>query len=211
MPEMRMAELARRSDLSVPTIKYYLREGLLQPGRRTSVNQAVYDTEHLERLRLIRALVTVAGLPLARVRLVVAAVSDNSSVLDAMAVTQDVLVGDRDAQTPSDEALSVLAAAVRDRGWDCEESSPAYLSAARAVTELSRENLTLVLDRLGDYAEAADSVGRIDLESLEGADGIDAAIRGVVLGNVLRRSLLESLVLLAQQHYAKDFSGSAGT
>lgn len=211
MPEMRMAELARRSDLSVPTIKYYLRESLLQPGRRTSVNQAVYDTEHLERLRLIRALVTVAGLPLARVRLVIAAVSDNSSVLDAMAVTQDVLVGDRDAQNPSDEALSVLAAAVRESGWDCEESSPAYLSAARAVTELSRENLTLVLDRLGDYAEAADSVGRIDLKSLESADGIDAAIRGVVLGNVLRRSLLESLVLLAQQHYAKDFSRSAGT
>lgn len=209
MSEMRMAELARRSELSVPTIKYYLREGLLQPGRRTSVNQAVYGTEHLERLRLIRALVTVAGLPLARVRSVVGAVSDNTSVLDAMAVTQDVLVGGLGAQTPDEEALSALAAAVRDRGWDCEESSPAYLAAAHAVSELSRENLTLVLDRLSDYAEAADTVGRVDLESLQGTEGIDAAIRAVVLGNVLRRSLLESLVLLAQQHYAKDFSRSA--
>ena len=209
MSEMRMAELARRSELSVPTIKYYLREGLLQPGRRTSVNQAVYDSEHLERLRLIRALVTVAGLPLARVRAVVAAVSDNTSVLDAMAVTQDVLVGDLGAQTPDDEALSALASTVRERGWDCEESSPAYLAAARAVSELGRENLATVLDRLSDYAEAADTVGRVDLESLQGTDGIDAAIRAVVLGNVLRRSLLESLVLLAQQHFAKGFNRSA--
>lgn len=89
-----MAELSRRSGLSVPTIKYYLREGLLQPGRRTSVNQARYDDAHLERLRLIRALVKVAGLPLDKVREVVQAVSIESSVLDAMGVTQDALVGD---------------------------------------------------------------------------------------------------------------------
>jgi DNA-binding transcriptional MerR regulator len=40
---MRIAELSRRSGVSVPTIKYYLREGLLPPGERTSPNQALYN------------------------------------------------------------------------------------------------------------------------------------------------------------------------
>ena len=87
MTQMRMAELAQRAGLSVPTIKFYLREGLLPPGRLTNVNQAMYDQSHLERLRLIRALSKVAGLPLNKVRDVVVAVSSGSAVLGAMAVT----------------------------------------------------------------------------------------------------------------------------
>ena len=37
---MRVAELSRRTDVSVASIKYYLREGLLPAGERTGPNQA---------------------------------------------------------------------------------------------------------------------------------------------------------------------------
>ncbi|WP_346281659.1 MerR family DNA-binding transcriptional regulator, partial [Pseudonocardia sp.] len=33
---MRMAELSARTGVPIPTIKFYLREGLLPPGERTS-------------------------------------------------------------------------------------------------------------------------------------------------------------------------------
>lgn len=125
-----MAELSRRSGLSVPTIKYYLREGLLQPGRRTSVNQARYDDAHLERLRLIRALVKVAGLPLDKVREVVQAVSIESSVLDAMGVTQDALVGDVGAVPGEEAALQLLSELVTARGWRCQEGRRARRSGS---------------------------------------------------------------------------------
>jgi hypothetical protein len=46
----------------VPTIKYYVREGLLPPGQLASPNQTQYDNSHLRRLRLIRALTEVGGL-----------------------------------------------------------------------------------------------------------------------------------------------------
>ena len=59
---MWMAELATRSGLSVPTIKYYLREGLLPAGVATGATRAVYDETHVHRLRLIRALTDVAGI-----------------------------------------------------------------------------------------------------------------------------------------------------
>lgn len=206
--EMRMAELACRSQLSVPTIKYYLREGLLQPGRRTNVNQAVYDQGHLDRLRLIRALTSVAGLPLSTVRDVVEAVSGQASEVDAMAVIQDTLIGDVDVDDTA--ASAILDRAITARGWRCETSSPAYRSAVSAVALLSAEDLTPILDRLDSYVEAAESVGRIDLEAIGDADSPEERIRGVVLGSVLRRPLLDALVLLAQQHFAQNLNRSDG-
>lgn len=206
--EMRMAELARRSQLSVPTIKYYLREGLLQPGRRTNVNQAVYDQGHLDRLRLIRALTSVAGLQLSTVRDVVEAVSGQNSEVDAMGVIQDTLIGDVDADDSA--ASAILDRAITARGWRCETSSPAYRSAVSAVALLSAEDLTPILDRLDSYVEAAENVGQIDLEAIGDADSPEERIRGVVLGSVLRRPLLEALVLLAQQHFAQNLNRSDG-
>lgn len=204
-----MAELARRSDLSVATIKYYLREGLLQPGRRTSVNQAVYDAAHLERLRLVRALAKVARLPLHKIREVIQAVSVESSVLGAMAVTQDALVGDIETGALDKTADEALTRAIEERGWRCEPGSPAHRAAIRAVAELQAEGLGALVDRLDDYAQAADSIGRIDLEVVSVVDSLEAMIRGVVLGSVLRRPLLDTFVLLAQQHYANELHGNA--
>lgn len=44
---MRLAELSERSGVSTATIKYYLREGLLAPGRQINATTAEYDEEHL--------------------------------------------------------------------------------------------------------------------------------------------------------------------
>ncbi|WP_260425029.1 MerR family transcriptional regulator [Arachnia propionica] len=201
-----MAELARRSGLTVPTIKYYLREGLLQPGRRTSVNQAAYDASHLERLRLIRALAKVAGLPLGKIREVVQAVSSESSMLDAMAVTQDALVGEVETDPADTAASKLLTQVIEARGWQCQPGSPAHAAAIRAVAELQAEELTMLTDRLDDYARTADDIGRIDVQAVGGAENLDTMIRGVVLGSILRRPLLDALVLLAQQHHARTLT-----
>ena len=73
---MRIAELSRRSGVPVPTIKYYLREGLLPGGTPTGRNQADYDERHLHRLRLVRALVDVGQVSIAGAREVLGAVDD---------------------------------------------------------------------------------------------------------------------------------------
>ena len=67
---MRIAELSRKAGVSLPTIKFYLREGLLPAGELTSRNQASYDERHVRRLRLIRALVDIAHVPIATLRTV---------------------------------------------------------------------------------------------------------------------------------------------
>lgn len=65
---MRIAELSRATGVPVPTIKYYVREGLLPPGELTSPNQAQYDQGHVRRLKLVRALIEVGGVSVAAVR-----------------------------------------------------------------------------------------------------------------------------------------------
>lgn len=75
---MRLAELSTRSGVSTATIKYYLREGLLPSGRRVSATQAEYDEKHLQRLRLVRALIQVGRVPIASAREVLTALEDDS-------------------------------------------------------------------------------------------------------------------------------------
>src|SRR5207248_1232149 len=65
---VRIAELSRVTGVPIPTIKYYIRSGLLPAGDRTSWNQAQYDETHARRLRLVRALIEVGGLSVAATR-----------------------------------------------------------------------------------------------------------------------------------------------
>ena len=70
---MRIAELAERAGVSVATIKFYIREGLLPPPPvKTGRTMAYYDGPYLERLRTIRTLRDEHYLPLRVIRAVLA-------------------------------------------------------------------------------------------------------------------------------------------
>ncbi len=62
---VKMAHLAKRSGVPTPTIKHYIREGLVDgPAVRTSRNMAYYDARNVERIRVIKHLQTERYLPL---------------------------------------------------------------------------------------------------------------------------------------------------
>jgi DNA-binding transcriptional MerR regulator len=65
-PELiRISELARRSEVPAPTIKHYLREGLLPTSsHKTSRNMAYYDARLADRVRVIKRLQRECFLPL---------------------------------------------------------------------------------------------------------------------------------------------------
>jgi DNA-binding transcriptional MerR regulator len=94
---MKIAALSTATGASVATLKYYLREGLLNPGLATAVNQADYDESHVRRVRLVRALVDLGHLSIAEVAEVVAAADDERvPIHDAFGITQDAMAPDRD-------------------------------------------------------------------------------------------------------------------
>lgn len=92
---MKIAALSAATGISVATLKYYLREGLLHPGVATAVNQAAYDDSHVRRVRLVRSLVELGRLSIAEVAEVLAYVDDESvAIHDAFGLAQDAIARD---------------------------------------------------------------------------------------------------------------------
>jgi DNA-binding transcriptional MerR regulator len=65
-----MRELAEASGVPVPTIKHYLREGLLPEPVKTSRNMAYYPPEFVDRIKLIKRLQEERFLPLKAIKTV---------------------------------------------------------------------------------------------------------------------------------------------
>ena len=70
---MRVSELADRTGVTIASVKYYIRIGLLHPGVAQSATRAEYDESHVERVLFVRTLVDVGGLSIERITAVVAA------------------------------------------------------------------------------------------------------------------------------------------
>jgi DNA-binding transcriptional MerR regulator len=69
-PGLRMGELSEASGVPAPTIKHYLREGLLPEPVKTSRNMAYYPPESVERIGLIKRLQEERFMPLKAIRAV---------------------------------------------------------------------------------------------------------------------------------------------
>jgi DNA-binding transcriptional MerR regulator len=65
---LRMGELAEASGVPAPTIKHYLREGLLPEPVKTSRNMAYYPLEFVDRIKLIKQLQEERFMPLKAIK-----------------------------------------------------------------------------------------------------------------------------------------------
>ncbi|HEY8985545.1 MAG TPA: MerR family transcriptional regulator [Streptomyces sp.] len=199
---MRMSELSRRSGVSVTTIKYYLREGLLPPGRQTSATQAEYDETHLRRLRLVRALTGVRGLPVNTARQVIEAVSEHAGdphIVLGLALGAISLAGEP-AQPAEPEGAAEVDALMAELGWDVHAGAPAR--AVLAETLVSLRSLGAPVDHrtLLSYAKLAERTAALDLDQLDGLDDpLETAERALLLTVLLEPALL-ALRRLAQQN-----------
>src|SRR5437763_4823350 len=209
---MRMAELSAESGVPVATVKYYLREGLLPPGERTSPNQARYSAAHVQRLRLIKALTEVGGLPLASVGAVLAAIDGDATPHETMGVVQEELAGP--APRVSDEAAEWAAGRLeglaRRNGWKWHgpgDRTVANLVAALATAkELGHEKLT---ERLDEQADLAMRVAEIDVEVVTGLASVDKIIEAGLVATVLGDRIFAGLRRLAQEPVSRDALGGS--
>ena len=205
---MRIAELSSRSGTSIPSIKFYLREGLLPPGTPTGRNQAEYAEAHVKRLRLIRALIDVGGLTVASAREVLNAV-DTADVPDfqLMGVAHYALdrPGRRDRESKGwQQARQQVMDAVRARGWQVEDESPNFDRAADAVAAMRELEQDDLLALLPAYAEAAERIAGQEVDLVIARGEPARMVEGVVTGTILGEALLSAMRRLAQQHAAAE-------
>lgn len=174
---LKMSELAGRSGVSAPTIRHYLREGLLGDGqeiRRTSRNMAYYPPELVERIQLIKRLQEERFMPL---RVIKELLEDDPERVRALIDLEDRIL----------------------------ERALVFANQGRVSAKEVRERYEIpqnVLDRLkeiGVLTPARDGYGRDDVKIIEAiasfrAGGYEEALGFTVYDTLRYREALEPLV-----------------
>ncbi|MFD9905586.1 MerR family transcriptional regulator [Streptomyces sp. NPDC059063] len=213
---MRISELSRRSGVPNATIKFYLREGLLHPGRATSATQAEYDESHVRRLRLVRALIGARGLSVSAAKEVVGSLSEvEGDTYELLGLVFGVWPGAHsghggddggdDGATEDQDAAGLDAevdALLTELGWDVTPHSPARKTVAHTLRTLRALGIDYDWRTLLPYGRLAERTAALDLDQIEGpADPLEKAERAVQLTYLLEPALL-ALRRLAQESEA---------
>jgi DNA-binding transcriptional MerR regulator len=179
---VKMAELAELSGVPGPTIKHYLREGLLSTARRTSRNMAYYDARLADRVRVIKELQAERFLPL-RV------IGDLLEPSPSAALRADL---DRDARRRLGELAPGVQAQLARAGAAAGAMTRAEVLTAMPITAaeldwLAEQDIVVPAAGRGTGAEAEAVYGGVELALL----GILADLRRAGLGEVFPLSLVE--------------------
>jgi DNA-binding transcriptional MerR regulator len=199
---MRIAELSRATGVPVPTIKYYLREGLLPQGEMTSPNQARYGDRHVERLRLVRVLVEIGRLP-------IATIGDLLRELDTPEPNVHHLLGralkaaTADCLDTSQDPLAVPLRTVDEiakrHDWRVSPNAPARRAVAEVLDAMRQLGMHELLGHLDDYAALAGEVARVDLATVRTEANPAAMVYSAVIGAILGDVLFAGLRRMAQE------------
>lgn len=200
---MRMSALSEASGVPVATVKYYLREGLLHPGEQTSATQARYDQSHVERLRLVRALLDVGRLSIAAAREVLRCLQGDD-VHESLGRTLEAL----GPAVPDDVDTTDAERVLRALGWSFAPASAPLRQLASAMRTAETVGLPLTEETVHAYARAAhlvaeQEIGRMPRESLT------QALTYSVVGTVLYEPILLALRRLAHQDVSAALLGPA--
>jgi DNA-binding transcriptional MerR regulator len=197
----------------VPTIKFYVREGLLPPGERTQPNQASYGDAHLRRLRLIRALIEVGGISLGTARLVIAHLDQpDASPVTTMGKAQYALSEGMPSGPPDEHdarAAELVTRLCQRRGWSVDDGNPARRMLTDTVAAFDRLGHGSISGSLDAYAAAAEDIARTDIEAVREKPTGDEIAEAVVIWTVLGDRLISALRRLAQESLATGRAGTA--
>ncbi len=199
---MRISELSRISGVAAPTIKYYVREGLLPAGESTGPTKAEYSDEHVRRLRLIRALLEFGGLSIATAKDVLRAVDSPDLSLPHVferaqhAVSQTELYG----KQASDAARQRVDDLVAEKGWHVNPRNPGRTALANVLDTLGDVGHPELRDNATLYADAAAIIAEADLRSVAAQPDLEAMTETVVAGTVLGDAMVAALRRMAQEH-----------
>jgi DNA-binding transcriptional MerR regulator len=206
---MRIAELSRRTGVPVPTIKFYMREGLLPPGRLTSPNQAHYDDGHVQRLRLVRVLLDIGRLPIATIRdLLVELDTPEPALHEVLGRALPGTVSTRESSEPEmvAKARQDIDALAERRGWQVVPEAPARQAAAEVLAAFEQVG-TEIAELLERYADVAEEIARHDLKFVERAGTPEGMLHAAVVGSILGDSLLAALRRMTQEHESAKMFG----
>jgi DNA-binding transcriptional MerR regulator len=202
---VRISELSRVTGVAIPTVKYYLREGLLARGDATAPNQADYGSVHAHRLHLIRVLREVGGLTIGQVAAVLAAIDDDSVPRhELFGVAQRALERPRAAPVSEEVTLArdEIDRLLTELGWEVSAEAPARRSLADVLVALRTLGRDCGPEVFLPHARAAAQVAEQEVSGLEAESDRAAAVERLVVGTVVFEAALCALRRLAHEHHS---------
>ncbi|RJT95247.1 MerR family transcriptional regulator [Arthrobacter frigidicola] len=205
---MKISQLSAASGVSQPTIKLYLREGLLPPGAKTHANQATYSEAHVRRLGIIRTLTQVGGLSVASAKTVLDAIDSDLPLNWTFGLAQRAASPDVDGTDLSDTDLAraddFLAGLTYHDG-------PGRFGVAKTLRAMAEAGLEADGAWRDSYRKAAEIIGEADIDLIDRREGRLAKAETVVIGTVLGDALLAALRRAAQEHFSSQRYPSRST
>ncbi|RIV40268.1 MerR family transcriptional regulator [Micromonospora radicis] len=206
---MRISDLSRRTGVPVATIKFYLREGLLPPGRPTGRNQAQYGEAHCRRLLFIRAMTGIGQLDLSTVLELLAAIEDGELSLPGLYQrTNRVVYPDLDSSKAIDDVAAERDEVDRfidERGWRVGPDVPGRNRLAQVLAALRQLGCDCQVDFFQPYAQLAEEYAERELSLLPRDEEIERA--AAVARAVLLDVALAALRGIAQEHLVNQRFG----
>lgn len=191
---MKISELSAESGVSTATIKYYLRESLLQPGTLTSSTSAEYDETHLRRLRVVRAFLGPGRLSVSQVRALLEILDDPP---DHPGEMMRQLIESLAPPVPSTGAHQRGQQLLRQLGWKADPSSADVSALGAAAIAIESAEITVGMDNLTMYADTAHQLAELEVATFAPGRTDVAAGRELVLGVALVEPLMLALRRLA--------------
>lgn len=203
---MKISELSERSGVPVATVKFYIREGMLPRGEAVSATRAEYGDEHLARLRLIAALADVRGLPLSRVRDVLALIdAPDDDPIEVLGRAVGALPPYVDVAR---DDYPRARAAIADLGLTYDPDFTAVAQLDEALRALEGAGLDASPAVLRRYADAMIQVAAAEIAPVA-AMPLGEAVPYAVLGTALYEPVMLALRRLAHHHLLVERAGGA--
>lgn len=203
---MKISDLVRESDVPLATVKFYIREGLLPAGDATGARRAEYDERHLSRLRLIRSLTVVAGLPLSRTKSILDTIDHpDGDMYETLGRAISALAADPHADAHSahgaryaEDALAALG----DEYHASDARMEAFTQLGEALRAAAVCGLSIDAELIRSYGHHAMEIARAEFTRMPPAP--EAAVEYSILGTVLYEPVIAALRRLAHQNLAAD-------
>jgi DNA-binding transcriptional MerR regulator len=207
---VRISELSEHTGVPVPTIKYYLREGLLPEGDKRTPRLTEYDEQHVRRLELLRILREVGDVPVEGLKRMVVATETEGTVHDLFAVAADALAPTPPPAGPGrEQARAIADAIVEQAGWDRVRGD-----------SVDRDNLAATLELVADfgthprgpaeiapYVALADQLARHEIANLDDDKDRIGLLEEMIVGQVVFATVLTTLRRLAEEHHSHERFG----
>lgn len=202
-------ELAATSGVTVASIKFYLREGLLRPGDPSRPRRAYYDEGHLRRLAVVRALRDVARLPVDAIRRAVAALdAPHADSVDAIAPAIDALAPPRRAPGADAELRKARrdVSELFDRaGLVVRPQAGSRETVARSLAALRRMQAPITLEAIELWLEALRETTREEIENEDTRRILlsdkEGALEIAMLGTVVFEPIILALRRALHEHH----------